>query len=140
MLSISRFPLAHPSTVKFIFGGYKMEKLIKKLEEILENRGLAILDKWDDGFTYALAVQHQKSVFFVYTTKVIHHSFRHGDMKSLLFVQANEYVPFHDVVSCKGTDLIRPYTSFLKDHGKLVFRQDNYLSPEEFLDVLDNIA
>lgn len=111
-----------------------MNRIIEKLEQHIANRGLIVLEKWNDGFTYAISVRNETSVFVVYTTKAIFH-FR--EKCCLRVFELTEHIPFDSVTPWPCGDFIMPYTQAVTRSGKCVANYDRSFTLAEVALILN---
>lgn len=98
-----------------------MNRIIERLEQHIANQGLTVLEKFNDGFTYAIAIRSETSVFVVYTTKSIFH-FR--EKCCLRVFELTEHIRFNTVDPWPGGDFIMPYTQAVTRSGKCLNNYD----------------
>ena len=92
-----------------------MRSVIEKLENRIQNTaGLSVLEKWDDGFAYSIALQKNGETYVVYTTKGIHHIQKES---CLVLIKVTEYLPFGAVTPTFNKDFIAPYTRAVASKG-----------------------
>ena len=110
-----------------------MECIIDRLEQYISNQCLTVLDRRNDGFTYAISIKNETSVFMVYTTRTI---FRYHENCCLRVLEMTEHLHFDAVEPWPGGDFIMPYTLAIARSGKCVANYDRSFTFAEVAQML----
>lgn len=107
-----------------------MKKLIESLEQVIKDMGLTIIEKHEDDFCTAIAVQHdKKGVFVVYTTQT---AISFDDFFALNMYRTYEHIPFDSIVCDDSSSFISRYSDAVKASGSLRNTYSTTFCPEEF--------
>ena len=106
-----------------------MRSVIEKLENrVLNTTGLTVLEKRDDGFAYSIALQKNRAIHVIYTTKGIHNFKKEA---CLISMEVTKHLPFEEVTPTANGDFIAPYTRAVANKGIRIGNQIYGLTVDE---------
>ena len=107
-----------------------MKEIFENLEAVIKDMGLTIIEKHEDDFCIAVAVQHsQKGVFVVYTTQT---NIGLDDFYAFNMFRTIKHIPFDTIVCNDSRSFISQYSEALKSSNMLKSTYSSRFCPEEF--------
>lgn len=112
-----------------------MHKVITKLEQLISNNSLTIVEKKEDVLGYIITVKHPKGFFTIYTTDM--NIACDGETPFRMY-QVSEHVPFSITQPYPDGRFITPYSYALKKSGKVIRMYNSGYSAKKICDLMNH--